>query len=114
MISAINSALSGLSASVKRLETSAHNTANLSTEGFKKETVLQSEGMAGGVVVHIQKSETPGPGLPKPDGSFSEGSNVDMAEEAVNQIVAAFELGANMATLKAADEAAQSVIDLFA
>lgn len=114
MISAMNSALSGISAALKRQEVSAHNTANLSTEGFKKETVIQSEGSTGGVVVDIEKSTTPGQQLPGPDGTLTEGSNVDYAEEAVNQSLATVMLGANLAVLKATQQAGQSIIDLFA
>lgn len=114
MISAMDNSLSGISASVKKIEASAHNTANLSTSGFKKDTVLQSEGETGGVVVHIEKGLTPGPQLPEPDGSFVEGSNVELAEEGVNQILAKTELKANLAILKTADEMEQSIIDLFA
>ncbi len=114
MISAMNSSLSGISAGLKRQEVSAHNTANLSTEGFKKDTVTQSEGSTGGVVVDIEKSTTPGPQWPRSDGTLSEGSNVDYAEEAVNQSLAALTLGANLAVLKATQQAEQSIIDLFA
>ncbi len=114
MISASNSALSGIQAGLKRQEVSAHNVANLSTEGFKKETVMQNEGSTGGVVVHIEKSTTPGPQLPQADGSSSEGSNVNDAEEAVNQNIAAATLGANLAALEAIQQAEKSIIDLFA
>lgn len=114
MISAIDNALSGISGSVKKIEASAHNTANLSTSGFKKDTVLQSEGESGGVVVHIEKGLTPNPQLPEPDGSFVERSDVDLAEESVNQILARTEMEANLAVLKTADEMGQSVIDIFA
>ncbi len=114
MLSPITSSLSGISASVKKIEAVSNNTANFSTKGFKKDTVLQSEGGTGGVVVHIEKNLSPGPQLPEPDGSYVEGSNVDLAEESVNQILAKTEFKANLAALKAADEMEQSIIDLFA
>ncbi|MFQ5597339.1 MAG: flagellar basal body rod C-terminal domain-containing protein [Nitrospiria bacterium] len=114
MLSPMNTALSGLSGSLRRLEAAAHNTANLSTNGFKKDTVLQSEGASGGVVVHIEKGLGPGPQLPEPDGTFTEGSNVDLAEEAVNQVLAKTEFSAHLAILKTADEMEKSMIDLFA
>ncbi len=114
MISAIDNSLSGISGSLKKIEASSNNTANLSTNGFKKDTVLQNEGQAGGVVVHIEKGLTPGPQLPEPDGSSVEGSNVDLAEEGVNRVLAETELKANIAVLKTADETGQSIIDLFA
>ncbi len=114
MISETSSSLSGVSASVKRLEASANNIANLSTDGFKKDTVIQSEGKSGGVVVHIEKSLTPGPQLPGPDGESVEGSNVDLAEEVTNQIRAEIDLKANLEVLETADEMEESIIDLYA
>lgn len=114
MISSIDSSQSGISAGLKRQEVSAHNTANIGTEGFKKDTVIQNEGSTGGVVVHIEKSTIPGPQLPKSDGSFVEGSNVNYAEEAVNQSIAETTLGANVAALEATQQAEKSIIDLFA
>ncbi|MFQ5543440.1 MAG: hypothetical protein ACE5FY_03700 [Nitrospiria bacterium] len=113
MISAINSSLSGIDASLKRFDTSAHNTANLSTSGFKKDTILQSENGTAAVVVHIEKSLTPGLQLPSPDGSIIEGSNVDLAEEASHQIIARAALGANLAALKSTLEAEKSIIDII-
>lgn len=114
MISETSSSLSGISASVKRIETSANNTANLSTNGFKKDTVIQSEGETGGVVVHIEKSLTPGPRLPGPDGTSVEGSNVDPAEEAIGQIRVKVDIEANLEALRTAGEMEESIIDLFA
>ncbi|NOY84952.1 MAG: flagellar biosynthesis protein FlgC [Nitrospirae bacterium] len=114
MISAINSSQSGISAGLKRQEVSANNVANISTEGFKKDTIVQNEGSTGGVVVQIEKSSIPGPQFPEADGSLIEGSNVDLAEEAVNQSIAATTFGANLAALKATQQAEKSIIDLFA
>ncbi len=114
MVSSVNNSVSGITASLTRQETSANNVANLSTEGSKKDTVIQSEGSTGGVVVHIEKSTTSGPLLPEADGTLREGSNVNLAEEAVNQVIAETELGANIAALKATQESEQSLIDLFA
>lgn len=114
MVSSVNNSVSGITASLTRQEVSANNVANLSTEGYQKDTVIQSEGSTGGVVVHIEKSTTPGPQLPEGDGTLVEGSNVNLAEEAVNQTIAETELGANVAVLKASHEAEQSLIDLFA
>ncbi len=113
MISAMNSALSGISAGLKRQDVSAHNIANLSTEGFEKNTVIQSEGSTGGVVVHIEKSNTPGPEFPSPDGRSVKGSNVNLAEELVNQSLAALTFSASLAALKATQQSEESLIDLF-
>ncbi len=113
MVSAIHGSLSGIDASLRRIETTAHNTANLSTSGFKNDTVHQSEGRTGGVVVHIEKSLTPGPQLPSPDGTIVEGSNVDLAEEVSNQIIAKAALDANLAALTSVLEAEKSIIDII-
>ncbi len=106
MVSEIHGSLSGIDASLKRTDTSAQNTANLSTSGFKKDTVLQSEGRTGAFVVHIEKSLTPGLQLPSPDDTIVEGSNLDITEGGRDQVSA-------KAALDSALEAGQSLIDII-
>ena len=113
MLSSINKALTGAEASLKRQDVAAHNTANLSTEGFSKETVVQSEGNTGGVVVHVEKSTRPGSQFPGPESTLIKASNMDLAETSVNQSIAALELKANLAVLKTAQKKEDSIIDLF-
>lgn len=114
MLSPLGASLSGLRAGLEKLNASANNVANLSTDGFKKERVLLSEGVTGGVVVEIGKSTESGPFYHSPQGGLIEGSNVDLAEEAVEQILAKYTFSMNLATIKIADEMQKGVIDLLA
>jgi flagellar basal-body rod protein FlgC len=114
MLSPLGASLSGLRAGLEKLDASANNVANLSTDGFKKDLVLLSEGVAGGVVVEIGKSTKSGPFYQSPQGELIEASNTDLAEEAVEQILAKYTFSMNLAMVKTVDEMQKSVIDLIA
>ena len=53
-------ALSGMSAARVSLQASAHNISNLSTEGFRRQQVVQSATPAGGVRVSLSQTTQPG------------------------------------------------------
>lgn len=114
MLSPLGASLSGLRAGLEKLEASANNVANLSTDGFKKDRVLLSERVTGGVVVEIGKSTESGPSYRSPQGEVIEASNVDLAEEAVEQILAKYTFSMSLAAFKTADEMQKGVIDLLA
>lgn len=56
-------ALSGMRASQTRLEASAHNVANLATEGFHRQQVIQQSRGAGGVDAAVVRADAPGSAL---------------------------------------------------
>ncbi len=93
MIGPLSAAASGLAAQAKKLQVSAHNTANVSTEGFVPQEVALSEGPGGGVRAEVLP---PTPSEPAP--------YVDLAHEAVDRIQASRAYEANLAVLKAEDE----------
>lgn len=114
MISAIHTALSGLTAYAKQIEVSAHNVANVNTEGFKKSRAEFVEVETGGVLPVVHKDESAGPALLKDSGygpAQVELSNVDLGEEAVNQMIAQRGFEANLRTLKTADDMLGSILD---
>ena len=114
MISAIHTALSGLAAFSKQLEVSAHNVANVNTDGFKKSRSEFVEVGTGGVLPVVQKDNSAGPAVLKDTKNGPaqvELSNVDLGEEALNQIIAQRGFEANLRTLKAADDMLGSIID---
>jgi len=115
MISAIHTALSGLTAFAKQIEVVSHNVANVNTDGFKKSRTEFVEIETGGVLPVVQKDNSAGPAVLK-DTSYGpaqvELSNVDLAEEAVNQIVAQRGFEANLRTLKTADDMLGSILDM--
>ncbi|WP_311223244.1 MULTISPECIES: flagellar basal body protein [unclassified Acidovorax] len=94
-VSAIAS--SGLRAAQLRMDTSAHNVANLNTPGFKRQTV-ESEAVAnqGGVAA--------GAGRAAQDGVSVEG-------EAVEQIAATYAFTASLQVLRTGDRMMGALLD---
>ena len=114
MISAIHTALSGLSAFGKQLEVSANNVANVNTDGFKGSRTEFVEAQSGGVLPVVQKDNSAGPAVLKDTAQGPqqvELSNVNLAQEAVSQIIAQRGFEANLRTLKTADDLLGSILD---
>ena len=114
MITAIHTALSGLTAFAKQIEVVAHNVANVNTDGFKKSRAEFVEVESGGVLPVVQKDNSAGPTVLKDTGygpTQVELSNVDLAEEAVSQIIAQRGFEANLRTLKTADDMLGAILD---
>lgn len=109
VISAIGAARSGLDLEALRLAVSAHNVANVSTPVFQPSRVVAVETVGGGVRGQV---ETP---ARENGASGSEPlSGTDLAEETVTQISALGAYRANMAVLRASDQALGSLLDLLA
>ncbi len=109
-----SSSVSGVQAAFAMLNVSAHNTANLNTDGFKKQVVNLSEDSTGGVVADISESTEPGPLYTNSDGDTVEASNVDYLDEVAEQIKAKYLLSANIAAIQRTDEAFDSLMDIMA
>jgi flagellar basal-body rod protein FlgC len=109
-----SSSVSGVQAAFAMLNVSAHNTANLNTDGFKKQVVNPSEDSTGGVVADISQSTEAGPLYRNSNGDIVEASNVNYFEEAVEQIKAKHLLSANIAAIHRTDEAFDSLMDIMA
>jgi flagellar hook protein FlgE len=115
MIGAIHSALSGLTAFSTQLDVSAHNVANVMTNEFKKSRTEFVELETGGVLPVIQKNESAGPFILNNTGygpALLELSNVDLGEEAVNQIIGQRGFEANLQAIKTADDMLGSLLDI--
>lgn len=114
MITAIHTALSGLTAFAKQLDVVSHNVANVNTDGFKGSRTEFVEVETGGVLPVVQKDNSAGPAVLK-DTAYGpaqiELSNVDLGEQIVNQIIAQRGFEANLRTLKTADDMLGSMID---
>ncbi len=124
MISAINIALTGLDSATKRLSASAANIANLQTAGSLESggqapytpvtTVQQNqtdgEGNSLGVSTYVVPRNNPYVPVYSPDSPFanSEGiigvPNVDLAEEAVNMMIAKATYKANLSIIETASD----------
>ena len=115
MLSAIHSALSGLAAFEKEIEVTAHNVANVNTNGFKKSRTEFVSVATGGVLPVVQKDDSAGPTVLNNTGyspAQVELSNVDLGEETVNQILAQRGFEANLRTLHTADDMLGTILDM--
>lgn len=114
-MSAINSALSGLAAYAKQVEVSANNVANVNTDGFKGSQTQFVSMDIGGVLPVVQKDNSSGPTVLNNTGyspAQVQLSNVDLGEEAVNQILAQRGYEANLNTLRTADEMLGTILNM--
>jgi flagellar basal-body rod protein FlgC len=115
MMSAIHTALSGLAAYAKQVEVTAHNVANVNTNGFKKSHTEFVAVETGGVLPVVQKDVSAGPTVLNNSGygpALVELSNVDLGEEAVNLILAQRGFEANLNTIKTADDMLGTILDM--
>ncbi len=114
MFAGIASALSGVQAGSRLLSGSAHNIANALTDDFKRTETTFQESSAGGVVVSLTQDQRPGLQVSTGDDPQSdrEGSNVNLAEELVDALAATRIIEANLASIRAQDDAIGSLLDL--
>lgn len=110
--SVMATALSGLLHQSRRLDVSAHNTANATTEGFRASRAVGEELPTGGVATQVVPTDD-APPLLMSDGEMITGSNTDLAAEMVTQISARAAYGANLAVLEAARESEEALLDIL-
>lgn len=89
--------LSGMNAAQTRLLASAHNIANLGTDGFHREQVVQSTEAAGGVAASMTRSPV--------DGSAPEADLVELLQ-AKNSLLA------NLAVFRTGDRMMGTLLDV--
>lgn len=92
-------ALSGLHAARQRLQVSAHNVANLGTEGFHAQRVVSHSEAGAGVGTRVVTAAEPG---------------VDLLTEAVEQLSAVYAFRANLISLQRADSLLGTLLDELA
>jgi len=116
MVSGFGTALTALRAFDIKLDVNANNISNVNTDGFKKSRVNLQEAFPGGVQVTIEQVNLPGISLGPNErtGEERESSNVDLAEEFVDQIVTRYAFESNVITIKTADEMQQTLLDIIA
>ena len=115
MISSISSTLSALQAFGKKMGVTANNVANVQSDEFKKSRAVLQEGERNEVKVEIDKIETPGPIITEIEDDEmveKELSNVDLAEEIPQTIIAQRSYEANIKTAQALDETLETIIDI--
>lgn len=89
-------ALSGMQAAQTRLQASAHNVANLSTEGFRRQEGRQAARAEGGVNAAVERASMTGPALMR---------------DVVEQLQAKNAFLANLAVFKTNDRLAGALLD---
>lgn len=94
-ISAIS--LSGLNAAQSSLDVSAHNIANLATDGFHRQRTIQTSAAAGGVATTVVRASEP--------GNAPETDMVDMLQ-------AKGSFAANLAVFRTSDRMMGSLLDI--
>ena len=130
MISAINTAISGLNAASRRLENSANNIVNQfsTSTSLNGQTVnqpftpldVQQVSVQGGGVATVVKEKDPAsatfydPTNPQAnDQGLVTFPNVDTAQELIGQQIAAYDYRANLKTIQTADKMQQKLLDII-
>jgi flagellar hook protein FlgE len=116
MTFSVQSTLSAIKAFGDKMGVAANNIANVETEGFKKSRATLVEGQDKTVTAEITQPDVPGPVvIETTDGrsATKELSNVDLAEEIPQTIIAQRGYDANLSTIRTQDEMSKSVIDII-
>jgi flagellar basal body rod protein FlgG len=111
MGSSENISLGGMRAAERRLETSAHNTANAFTDGFGRHRVESRE--KAGVETHsdtVALTDQAKELAAQIDGPQN---NVDQASEVVDRISASSQFTSNARALSIKDRLIRSLLDIF-
>ena len=96
---ALGIALSGIQGAQTRVAVSANNVANLLTEDFRPQRVVQTARAGGGTDARVETSERPG--------------RVRLAREAVEQIQASAQYSASARVFEVGAELRGQLVDLF-
>ena len=116
MISSVNGSISALKAFGKKMGVTSDNVANVASEEFKKSRAILTEGAHSEIRVDIEKSEAPGPIVTEiEDGKMVERelSNVDLAEEIPQSIIAQRSFEANLKSIQTQEETLDSLLDII-
>lgn len=115
MLPGISAGLSALNAIQTRVQSTANNTANVITDGYKKTRVTLLEGDPQGVTVNVQRVETPGALVSEATeagNTLVEKSNVDLTEELPTMMIDRRAFQANIKAIQAQDEMLGSLLDI--
>ena len=111
MISGISSSIAGLLVYGKKLSNTAHNVANSNTNGYKKTVATITEDGQRLPQVNLMQSNSPG-AFVQEEGLLKETSNVDLAEEFPQMMIAQRGYEANIKALKAQSDVLKSLLDI--
>ncbi len=115
MISAYQTALTGLQAFGTKLKSNGNNIANSNTDGFKKTMVTNTNVDPQGVKAQINKVSTPGTSVFQETNSgleLVELSNVDLATELVDMNLNSIMYKANLKTIESVNDMTGTLLNL--
>lgn len=115
MISAYQSALTGLQAFGTRLQSNSNNIANANTDGFKKTMVTNASVHPQGVKALVNKVSDPGPTVFQETAGgmeLVEQSNVDPAKELVDMNLNSTMYKANLKTIETVNDMTGALLNL--
>lgn len=116
MISGISAGVSALNAIQTRVQSTANNTANVNSDGYKRTRVTLVEGeVQGAVSANVQRVETAGPLVyeaTEEGETLVEKSNVELTEELPKMLIDRRAFQANLKTIRAQDEMLGSLLDI--
>lgn len=114
MLNPIEISLTGLRAFSRKLGVSAHNVANVNTDGFRPGRTQMVEEARGGVQARVE-NPPPAPVSFDPQGENPAPplSQTDLGTETVQMVVAKRSYQANLKALQTAEEAEKSVLDIL-
>jgi flagellar hook protein FlgE len=115
MISAYQTALTGLQAFGTKLESNGNNIANANTNGFKKTLVTNSDVAPQGVKAQVNRVSIPGTSVVQETDSgmgLVELSNVDLATELVDMNQNSIMYKANLKTIESVNDMTGALLDL--
>lgn len=112
MISGLSSSVSGLWVFVRKLENAARNIAKSNTDSHKSKKVSIIEDNSGLPIVNIAVDNMPGASVQDSDGILRETSNVELADEMTDLIIAKRGYEANLKSVKAQKEVLDSLLDI--
>ncbi|HVN96067.1 MAG TPA: flagellar basal body rod C-terminal domain-containing protein [Syntrophorhabdaceae bacterium] len=111
MISGISASISGLTAFGDTLSNAAHNIANSNTDGYKAKIATITDDEKELPKVNLMTSNTSG-ALIEQYGVTRETSNVDLAVEFPQMMIAQRGYEANIQALKTQNEVLKSILDI--
>ncbi len=115
MSNAADIALSAIRALDRTNDVIANNIANVNTGGFQKSRAVTTQAATGGVTLSIEQLNLPidTVTLGEESQNVPEGSNVDLGEEFIAQMLNRRSYDANIQALKTTEEMQGTLFDLF-
>ena len=114
MMTSASIPLSGMKFAQANLRSTAHNTANLETDGFSRQRSLGSEGPTNGAVARVDTVSLTPDEAQLADRLPGAQNNVSQIESAVNRIAAVRSFEANARVVRTQDQLSRNLLDLSA